>query len=74
MHTLHECKEVRQKAARAAIGISDDSPPVNTALQDGLLAYYLSQAKVEEGNVKARRIEREPFDSPRSGGMLAGGF
>ena len=30
-------------------------------LQDGMLAYYLSQAKLSDANVEAR-IEREPFD------------
>jgi len=30
-------------------------------LQDGMLAYYLSQAKLSDATVEAR-IEREPFD------------
>lgn len=36
-------------------------PPLDTALQDGMLAYYLDQAPLADANVKAR-IEREPFD------------
>ncbi|MGB6177054.1 MAG: hypothetical protein WBF43_12135 [Methylocella sp.] len=40
--------------------------PSDTALQDGMLAYYLEQAKLADANVEAR-IEREPFDYRDSG-------
>ena len=33
-------------------------------LQDGMLTYYLGQAKMADVNVE-RRIEREPFDYRR---------
>jgi hypothetical protein len=36
----------------------------NSCLQDGMLAYYLGQAKMADANVE-RRIEREPFDYRR---------
>jgi hypothetical protein len=35
-----------------------------SCLQDGMLAYYLGQAKMADANVE-RRIEREPFDYRR---------
>jgi hypothetical protein len=53
-----------QRAVRASLGLSARAPgavAAGTALQDGLLAYYLSQAKASDANVEAR-IEREPFD------------
>ena len=35
--------------------------PIGRDLQDGMLAYYNSQASAADVNVKAR-VEREPFD------------
>lgn len=35
--------------------------PKGGDMQDGILAYYLSQARLSDANVEARS-EREPFD------------
>ncbi|MDQ6704006.1 MAG: hypothetical protein M3Z96_13445 [Pseudomonadota bacterium] len=41
--------------------IDDGAPRIVGDLQDGVLAYYLSQAKLADANIEAR-LDKEPFD------------
>ncbi len=49
------------KTGKRLIGAAEEAAAISSDLQDGLLTYYLSQARASDGNVEPR-LEREPFD------------